>query len=52
MPRSIPEWIGRIDDTPVPPRVRLRALERFGRIGYFGQIGSRCCSLRGSRIWV
>lgn len=24
MPRSIPEWIGKTDDTPVPPRVRLR----------------------------
>ena len=31
MPRSVPEWVGRTDDTPVPPRVRLRVLERFGR---------------------
>jgi 5-methylcytosine-specific restriction protein A len=31
MPRSVSEWIGRTDDTPVPPRVRLRVLERFGR---------------------
>jgi 5-methylcytosine-specific restriction protein A len=31
MTRSVPEWIGRSDDTPVPPRVRLRVLERFGR---------------------
>jgi HNH endonuclease len=31
MPRSLPEWIGLTDDTPVPPRVRLRVLERFGR---------------------
>lgn len=31
MPRSTPEWIGRTDDTPIPPRVRLRALDRFGR---------------------
>ena len=31
MPRSLAEWIGRSDDTPVPPRVRLRVLERFGR---------------------
>jgi 5-methylcytosine-specific restriction enzyme A len=31
MARSVPEWIGRTDDTPVPPRVRLRVLERFGR---------------------
>jgi 5-methylcytosine-specific restriction protein A len=31
MRRSLAEWIGRTDDTPVPPRVRLRVLERFGR---------------------
>jgi hypothetical protein len=31
MPRSLGEWIGRSDDTPVPPRVRLRAFERFAR---------------------
>jgi hypothetical protein len=24
MPRAVPEWIGRTDDIPVPPRVRLR----------------------------
>jgi hypothetical protein len=29
MPRSVKEWIGKTDDTPVPPRVRLRVLERF-----------------------
>jgi hypothetical protein len=33
MARSLPEWIGASDDTPVPPRVRLRVWERF----------SRCC---------
>jgi 5-methylcytosine-specific restriction enzyme A len=31
MPRSLAEWIGLTDDTPVPPRVRLRVFERFGR---------------------
>jgi 5-methylcytosine-specific restriction protein A len=31
VPRSLAEWIGLTDDTPVPPRVRLRVLERFGR---------------------
>lgn len=30
MPRSTAEWIGRTDDTPVPDRVRLRVLHRFG----------------------
>jgi len=28
MPRSLPEWIGATQDTPVPPRVRLRVKER------------------------
>ncbi len=31
MSRSVPEWIGKTDDQPVPPRVRLRVLERFGK---------------------
>jgi 5-methylcytosine-specific restriction enzyme A len=30
MTRSVPEWIGKSDDTPVPPRVRLRVFERCG----------------------
>ena len=29
MPRTPPEWIGKTDDTPVPPRVRLRVFDRF-----------------------
>lgn len=37
MPRSVPEWIGKTDDTPVPPRVRLRVLKRFGS----------CCDVDG-----
>src|SRR5262245_27233848 len=28
--RSVPEWIGKTPDTPVPPRVRLRVFEREG----------------------
>lgn len=32
MSRSLPEWIGRDDDDPVPPRVRLRVWERKGGI--------------------
>lgn len=27
--RSVKEWIGKTDDTPVPPRVRLRVWERY-----------------------
>lgn len=30
MSRALPEWIGRTDDTPVPPRVRLRVRDRAG----------------------
>jgi 5-methylcytosine-specific restriction endonuclease McrA len=32
--RSIPEWKGKTDDTPVPPRVRLRVFNRFGGVCY------------------
>lgn len=32
MPRTIPEWIGKTDDEPVPPRVRLRVLLTFNRV--------------------
>jgi 5-methylcytosine-specific restriction protein A len=27
--RTLPEWIGKTDDEPVPPRVRLRVFEHF-----------------------
>lgn len=30
MSRSVSEWIGKTDDTPVPPRVRLRVWESKG----------------------
>lgn len=30
MTRAVPEWIGKTDDAPVPPRVRLRVFERSG----------------------
>lgn len=29
MSRTVKEWIGKTDDTPVPPRVRLRVFEKF-----------------------
>ena len=32
MSRTIPEWIGKTDDEPVPPRVRLRVLLTFNRV--------------------
>lgn len=34
MSRSTEEWIGKTDDTPVPPRVRVRVFERHGGICY------------------
>ena len=27
MPRTVKEWIGKTDDTPVPPRVKIRVFE-------------------------
>lgn len=30
MPREVPEWVGKTDDTPIPPRVKDRILARQG----------------------
>ena len=30
MSRNVPEWVGKTDDTAIPPRVRLRVLEAHG----------------------
>ena len=32
MSRDVPEWIGKTDDTPPPPRVKLRIFERCGGV--------------------
>lgn len=32
MARSVDKWVGKSDDTPAPPRVRLRVFEKFGGI--------------------
>jgi 5-methylcytosine-specific restriction endonuclease McrA len=32
MARSVPEWIGKTDDDPVPPRVRLRVFLKAGGV--------------------
>lgn len=32
--RSVPEWKGRTDDDPIPPRVRLRIFTRWGGTCY------------------
>jgi len=29
--RSLPEWIGKTDDDPIPPRVKLRVFEKAGK---------------------
>lgn len=29
MPRSVIQWIGKTDDTPPPPRVRVRIFEKY-----------------------
>lgn len=39
MARSVPEWIGKTDNTPAPPRVRVRVFERCG--GKCGQCGRK-----------
>ena len=32
MPRTVKPWQGKTDDSPIPPRVRLRVFRRFGGI--------------------
>lgn len=32
MSRTPPEWIGKTDDTPIPPRVRLRVFRAHGGV--------------------
>jgi len=32
MPRTVPEWIGKTDDAPVPPHVRLRVFRDKGGV--------------------
>ena len=36
--RTVEEWVGRNDDSPVPPRVRLRRFDAFGGIDYISGI--------------
>lgn len=38
--RAIPEWVGKVPDAPVPPRVRLRVFERAGGV----------CAISGRKI--
>lgn len=34
MSRAVEEWIGKSDDTPIPPRVRLRVFETHNGVCY------------------
>ena len=47
MPRSVPEWIGKTADTPVPPRVRLRVFERCE-----GKCGQCTRRVRAGEVWT
>ena len=40
MTRSVPEWVGKTDDTKIPPRVRLRVFEAHKGV----------CHLTGQKI--
>ena len=35
--RKVPEWIGKHDDSQIPPRVRLRIFDRCGGICHLSQ---------------
>jgi hypothetical protein len=37
MARSVEEWVGKTDDTKVPPRVKLRVLQRYDSICYLSK---------------
>jgi 5-methylcytosine-specific restriction protein A len=38
MTRTVPEWIGKTDDTPAPPRVRLRVFEKHNGVCYLSNV--------------
>lgn len=38
MSRSVDEWIGKTDDSPIPPRVRLRVFKKYGGKCYLSGI--------------
>lgn len=46
MTRSVVEWIGKTDDAPIPPRVKLRVFERYkGRCHISGRL------IRAGEAW-
>lgn len=34
MPRELPEWFGKTDDSPIPDRVKVRVFEKYGGCCY------------------
>lgn len=46
MPRSVPEWIGKTPDTPVPPRVRDRNFLAHDKICHVCK-----CPIRIGDLW-
>lgn len=46
MTRSVPEWWGKTDDTPIPDRVRLRVFERHNGICH--RVGRK---IRVGELW-
>lgn len=47
MARAVPEWIGKTDDTPAPPRVRIRVFERCD-----GKCGQCSRKIRPGEGWT
>lgn len=47
MARQVPEWVGKTDDTAIPPRVKLRVFDRQG--GFCAECG-RKLGIAGERI--
>lgn len=37
MSRATDEWVGKTDDTPIPPRVKLRVFEAHGGVCYLSK---------------
>lgn len=39
--RSVEEWVGKTDDTAIPPRVRLRVFEKYNGVCYLSGVKIR-----------
>jgi 5-methylcytosine-specific restriction protein A len=55
MPRATKEWIGKTDDTPIPPRVKQRVVARANqccancrlRVGFGGEVDHTVALING-----